>query len=359
MIEKPVTKRTYIADATCAQDLARTSFVAEGTRYGESITVTACGVHALAGSIDVRADRVDTGPMTMSAWFGDRSDNGRCLAGDVVIAEAGRDTSSARAPDQTGGAGKAAARAAGTAPGAVSSFREVEWPESVCPNTMTTTLHLGKLNKGTNIAVHLWSTRPNDVTGAMLRITHNIDKPNVSDEAWARHLARREARRKKALAREAKRKPEPRPPAKKERVVARRVRVEPQPMAPPPAQRSEERPPRPSTNAEWISGYWHWSGKDWLWLDGRWRVPEADVAGGLTVAAPHGPPPPRSESRPPAPIVGAVWADGYWQWNGAAFVWVSGSWRIAPGADVSWQAPHWQPHARGVIFVPGRWIRRH
>lgn len=363
MLHKPVTKRTYVAEATCTQDLTRTSFVATGGRYGESVTVTACGVHALAGTIDASAETREYGRQDISGSFGRDSDNRRCLAGDVTIAQAGRESSTARAADPGAGA-RTATRAStptgGPAASAVRAFREVDWPGSVCPNTTTTTIQLGKLRKGSDIAVHVWSRQPSDITGAMVRITHNEDRPNVSDEEWARHVAEREARWE-AERKRAERERKPRTRRERQRSVRKPVkvvRVEPPPTAPPPPARAESRPPQPSVNAEWLPGYWHWKSPEWLWIAGRWRVPEADVTGGLTVAAPHEPPAPRFEIRPPQPTVGAVWAAGFWQWNGTAFIWVPGSWRIAPAAGAIWQVPRWRPHRRGVVFVPGRWIRR-
>lgn len=369
MLHKPISKRTYVADATCAQDLARTSFAATGGRYGESVTVTACGVRGLSGTIDVSAETVEYGRLSLSGGFGRggfgrggvgrHGDNRRCVVGAAVVTEAGRSSSTTRAPDHP--LGKRRAGGLSGAPGQTANqargFRPIDWPGEVCPNTTTTTVQLGKLRKDTEIRVHVWSKVPSDVTGAMLRITHNVAEPNVSDETWARHVAEREARRAAERERAERERP-PRSARKHTRWKTRTVRVEPQPSAPPPAAKVETRPPQPSVHAEWVPGYWHWASPNWLWIRGRWRVPEADVTDGLTVAAPYAPPPVKSEHRPPQPAVAAVWAAGYWQWNGAAFVWVPGSWRIAPGAHVRWQVPRWRTYRRGVVFVPGRWVRR-
>lgn len=359
MVERPVEKRTYVAETTCTQDLARTSFIATGARHGESITVTACGARGLSGTIDVSAERLDAGRLSWGRLFGRPGDNRRCLVSAGEISEAGRDSSAQRAPDKGARKGRGAAAGPAQAPGAQASFREIDWPAEVCPNTMSTVMVLGKLHKGSEIKVHVWSKVPNDVTGAMLRITHNTRKPNVSDEEWQKHLAKREDEWQKAANKRAER--EARTPGKKRperRWKTRTVKVEPQPTAPPPATKVEIRPPQPSVHAEWVPGYWHWAGGSWLWLAGRWRVPEADISAGLTVQAPYDPPPPRDESRSPQPFAGAVWVGGFWQWNGAAFVWIPGSWRVAPGVGVRWQVPYWRPRARGVVFVPGRWVRR-
>jgi hypothetical protein len=41
-------------------------------------------------------------------------------------------------------------------------------------------------------------------------------------------------------------------------------------MTAPPAPRSVIIPPRPSSVSVWISGYWNWTGVDFVWVDGRW-----------------------------------------------------------------------------------------
>jgi hypothetical protein len=38
----------------------------------------------------------------------------------------------------------------------------------------------------------------------------------------------------------------------------------------PPARRHEVRTVRPSSNYTWVGGFWHHSGSDWNWNDGRW-----------------------------------------------------------------------------------------
>ena len=31
---------------------------------------------------------------------------------------------------------------------------------------------------------------------------------------------------------------------------------------------------RPSRDAVWIRGFWDWQGDNWVWIPGRWTVPE-------------------------------------------------------------------------------------
>jgi hypothetical protein len=42
----------------------------------------------------------------------------------------------------------------------------------------------------------------------------------------------------------------------------------------PPRIRHERRTRRPERNAVWIRGFWHWEGDNWVWIPGRWAVPE-------------------------------------------------------------------------------------
>jgi len=128
------------------------------------------------------------------------------------------------------------------------------------------------------------------------------------------------------------------------------------PTGPPPPPRAETQSPRPSTNAQWRPGYWHWAA-GWKWLAGQWRVPKTDIDGGLTTRAPRRPPPPRTEQPPPPPVPRAVWIVGYWQWSGSEFVWVPGSWQLAPTVGLRWQPARWRVGISGVTLIPGRWVR--
>jgi WXXGXW repeat (2 copies) len=137
---------------------------------------------------------------------------------------------------------------------------------------------------------------------------------------------------------------------------------------PPPAQQAESQPPRPSPHASWFAGYWRWTDEGWLWLGGRWRVPPEDVQRDLTVHAPAPPPPPKVEAPPPpppapkpaaipaAPQPAAVaWTPGFWQWNGAAFVWVIGSWQLRPHPTAVWSPDRWESRGRISVYIPGGW----
>jgi hypothetical protein len=68
----------------------------------------------------------------------------------------------------------------------------------------------------------------------------------------------------------------------------------------PPARRHEVVIVRPGPNHIWIPGYWRWSGKEYLWAGGEWRLP------------PH----PR-----------AVWVPGGYRRRHGGWVWREGRWR--------------------------------
>ncbi len=134
-----------------------------------------------------------------------------------------------------------------------------------------------------------------------------------------------------------------------------------QPDGPPPAPRDETPPPKLSENAEWRPGYWQWTGSTWVWLAGMWRVPDADIVAEHTTTAPVAPPPPRSEEIPPPPMPTTIWVSGFWQWNGASYVWVAGSYQTRPEVGVTWRPAEWRVKSttRGSvhILIPGGWVR--
>jgi hypothetical protein len=62
-------------------------------------------------------------------------------------------------------------------------------------------------------------------------------------------------------------------------------RVEPVPRRPPPGR------------VRWQPGHWHWSGRGYVWVPGRW-----------------------------VPVGRGRWAAGRWAWRRGAWVWVPGGW---------------------------------
>ena len=131
-----------------------------------------------------------------------------------------------------------------------------------------------------------------------------------------------------------------------------------QPDGPPPAPLAETIPPKLSLHAEWRPGYWQWTDATWVWLAGMWRVPESDILAEDTTKAPTAPPPPRIETPPAAQVRGAVWIPGFLQTNGAAWVWIGGSWQLRPTARVVWRTPEWRSRGAVHVLIPGGWVPR-
>jgi hypothetical protein len=110
-------------------------------------------------------------------------------------------------------------------------------------------------------------------------------------------------------------------------------------------------------NATWRPGYWQWIDSTWVWLAGVWRVPDADIVAEQTTTAPIAPPPVKVEAPPTAPVATVVWVPGFWQWDGAAWIWIAGTYQLRPTASLTWRAPAWKPRGNVHVLVPGAWIR--
>ena len=67
------------------------------------------------------------------------------------------------------------------------------------------------------------------------------------------------------------------------------------------------------------------------------------------------PPPVRVETRTVAPGPSYVWTNGYWQWTGAGYQWVPGSWIVRPRPAAVWVEGHWVRRPGGWIWVAGHW----
>lgn len=130
-----------------------------------------------------------------------------------------------------------------------------------------------------------------------------------------------------------------------------------QPSGPPPLPLAEQQPPRLSAHAEWRPGYWLWLDGKWVWLAGQWNVPDADLVAETTTEAPAAPPPPQPEVIAAPPARTTVWVSGFWQWSGSQWIWIAGSWQVRPNMSVEWRAPTWRVKGRVHVLVPGAWIR--
>ena len=68
-----------------------------------------------------------------------------------------------------------------------------------------------------------------------------------------------------------------------------------------------------------------------------------------------GPPVPVVEARVVAPGPGYVWTEGFYRWDGRAYVWVPGRYVRPPRARAAWVPGHWARERRGWYWVDGHW----
>jgi WXXGXW repeat (2 copies) len=67
------------------------------------------------------------------------------------------------------------------------------------------------------------------------------------------------------------------------------------------------------------------------------------------------PPPVRVETQTLAPGPGYAWTTGYWRWTGTDYVWVPGSWIVRPRPAAVWVAGHWIRRPGGWVWIAGHW----
>lgn len=67
------------------------------------------------------------------------------------------------------------------------------------------------------------------------------------------------------------------------------------------------------------------------------------------------PPAYRAEVMGVAPGPGYFWIGGYWEWGGAEYRWVPGSWVVRPHPGAGWIRGHWRGTRRGYYWIPGHW----
>lgn len=340
---KPVETRRYrAASGQCGQELASTTFSAKGYKWGESVSVEIC--YPADRQVEVRAAVHSTSGSTFSSVGPPPRDEqpNRCrlVEGERATAGSPQGGGSSEDGNQTGGSSTSAATVTRRQPVLVrenATGRACPWMNHA---TSSIDLYVPPVAVGTPIEVQVWSTRPIDVEGLVVDLTHNITKPNVSDEEWRKHLARKRRKRERKA-------PRDRPT---------RTEHSAEPWTPPPPAKAEVKPmPAPSRNASWIAGYWHWSGSDWHWVSGQWRIPISDYERGQTVTIHATPPAPRSETPGAPPYSNAAWIGGYWHWNGSQLVWIAGHWARAPRPGSTWQPHHWRRSGGEFVLVPGGW----
>ena len=67
------------------------------------------------------------------------------------------------------------------------------------------------------------------------------------------------------------------------------------------------------------------------------------------------PPAVRVETQPVPPGPAYVWTSGYWRWTGAQYVWVPGTWIARPTPAAVWVAGHWVRRPGGWVWIAGHW----
>lgn len=381
--------RGYTSPTACSQGPFRIEASALGAHFGEQLEVSICAPRSLQGDYQFTkgTDRDEV------KHFGDRNNSEKCLPTADELARYGAVSGGASGGGGTsvasGGGGatsqssRATSVASATAASAPVQLAEVSGTVAEkCPHgtylsgilyyTIVSSGDHEAWKQGMSLVLDVWSTEPLDLTGAVFVVIQRGVRADMTADAWKKYNEDWDRWNKlwnAYLDGEVT--------AGRATLVDNTARSS---AAPPPA-RTEVKPPKPSVHAEWIAGFWQLRG-EWIWSAGFWRVPESDIVAEQTVEAPIAPPPPKAEapppppappaSPPPAPTVTAsatvtvtppapaatanlVWTPGYWAWNGTAYIWIEGAWRIPPQANARWVAPTWQPRRGRVVMVPGGW----
>lgn len=350
--------RGYTANTTCGQGPYRIEVPALGEKYAEQIEVSICAPRSLEGDY-----RFTHGTEHELRHFGSRNNSERCTPTADELARHGT-ASGPSAPGGTSLGGGATSSTASSAPASATPTTLTAVSGAIaedCPQGtyLTGILHFTMMSDkpepawdaGTPLVVDVWSTEPLDLTDAVFVV---IQRGVSADMTVAMWKAYREASDRWVDLWNAYLRGE---------VHAGRASYYDSTArstdAPPPP-RTEVKPPRPSVHAEWIPGFWQHE-QQWVWSAGFWRVPEADITAQQTASAPVAPPPVKTEpTPPPAPAASAslVWTPGYWAWNGSAYIWIDGAWRIPPHSGATWVTPSWSAHGSVHVFVPGGWSLR-
>jgi len=357
--KKPYETRERVAyrpGDRCGQGPYRIETDSLRAHYGEQIVVYACGAHEISGNYRLTVERKGRDETPSERAFGFRRDNEACKGDRAAVVQSGTGTGTGAGA----GAGAGSARK-GSAGGAVAP------PAKVKPTALGRVAGVPEQCKarswiidstyeayGDDVALDghlvldLWSDEPNDLEDLVFVIEKKAVVADMTVERWRKFQDAERAwfdRYRAYLDGEVA--------AGRTTLIDMKVK-----SPPPPPPRAEKQPPRPSRNARWLPGYWHYEGASFHWIAGLWQVPEEDVAKNLTVQAPKPPPaaPPVVEKpREPRPTATAVWAPGQWQWDGRAYVWVDGAWRIPPSGQHTWKPSGWSITAGGATFVPGGW----
>jgi hypothetical protein len=84
-------------------------------------------------------------------------------------------------------------------------------------------------------------------------------------------------------------------------------------------------------------------------------LPPADTA----ITAPKAPPPAHQEevpAAPPGPANYFVWDDGHWHWDGKDYVWIPGRYIERPYIGANWVPGRWDDSGNTQwTYTPGHW----
>ena len=341
----------------CGQGPYRLETDALRTQFAEQVVVYACGQHEISGNYRLTVEgRNHRSSSTDESAFGfGRRDNAACKANVATTTATSSGGGGSGARGGSGSSNAASAPTAAPATLASTALERVGDAPAECSSRIQV-FDITYQSGGDDIAldghmvIDIWSDEPNDLENLVFVIEKRVPSAGMTVDRWKAYLEADHIWYERYMAF-----------IKGEVSAGRTTLIDSKVKTPPPPPpRPEAPPPKPSKNARWIAGYWHYEAPSFYWIAGLWQVPDEDIAKDLTVHAPTPPPeaPPPVAAQPPPeprPAATAVWTPGQWQWDGRAYVWVTGAWRIPPSPQHSWQPAAWSITTRGVIFVPGGW----
>jgi hypothetical protein len=355
--KKPFETRERVAfrpTDRCGQGPYRMDTYSMRAKYGEQLVVYACGKHEMRGNYRLTTERKQMKPSVSEDTFGwSEASNGACKASRATTVA----TASGGGTGGGGGGGAAgpATTASSAAPTEVApvALEHLLTVPDQCALVRTPIMDMTYSSYDDSIAIdghvviEVWSDEPNDYEDAYFVIEKRAVVADMTPDKWKAYWDAKSAWTKRWNA------------FVDGEVASGRshyVSDDTVKTPPPPPPRTETQPPRPSTHARWIPGYWQYAEGGFHWLAGMWDVPEEDIQQDQTVHAPTPPPPPPVEQpHEPQPTVTAVWTPGQWQWDGRAYIWIAGAWRIPPTQQHEWKPSGWSVSSRGAVFVPGGW----
>ena len=344
-------KTAFKVNERCGQGPYRLETEALGAKYSEEVRIYACGKHGIKGNYRMTMDTTWKTSSSSEYAFGYGNDgaNKACKGTPVAAVTPGTASSGGGGGAKGGNAKTGGPTAAAPSKLQPVTLEKTALSETKCVETYITEHGLTGFGKS-KITIDIWSAEPMDLEDLVFVVVRKAVVSTMTDEQWTAYNKQYSAWAKayRAL-------------IDGEVAAGRTSYIDNSVKAPPPpAARAETPPPRPSKNARWIPGYWHYEETKFHWIAGLWDVPPEDIEKELTVQAPKPPPvtPPkavRDEPVEPQPTRTAVWTPGSWYWDGRVYVWIAGAWRIPPSPQQTWQRPTWRVRTGRAIYVPGGW----